>query len=68
MLLRHPELAPNVELLSKRMQGKGFVAALSAEVEIAFGLFKSQPRLVIDIGGNVGDYRAPRKTPDHASF
>ena len=56
ILLRHPELAPNIELLSKRIQGKGFETTLSAEVEIAFGLFKSNPKLVVDIGGNIGDY------------
>ena len=62
----HPMLAPQVEQLAAYIQGKGYGAAtVEHECQLVQQLLNREPLLVIDIGGNVGDYTAEirRKYP-----
>jgi FkbM family methyltransferase len=63
---RHPMLAPQVEQLAAYIQGKGYGAAtVEHEFQMVQQLLDREPRLCIDIGGNVGEYTAEirRKYP-----
>ena len=56
---QHPVLAPQVEQLAAYIQGKGFGAStIEHECQMIKQLVTHDPLLVIDIGGNVGDYAA----------
>ncbi len=66
ILNQHPELAPQVEQISAYIQGKGYGAAtVEYECEMVKQLLAVEPKVVIDIGGNVGNYAAEirRKYP-----
>jgi FkbM family methyltransferase len=56
-LTTHPSLAPFVETASKLRQGKGYSTNLSEEVTNALMIIPN-PKLIIDVGANVGDYTA----------
>lgn len=58
VLTKHPELAPSVENLSQRIQGKGWGTTLENEVVTLRRFLPSPPYLAIDIGGNVGNFTA----------
>lgn len=48
-----------VEKLTAYMQGKGMGASsITKEIQTALGLLNQKPELVIDIGGNIGNYTA----------
>ena len=67
IITQHPLLAPQIENIAAVIQGKGFGAAsIEHEVNACFQLLNRAPRLVIDIGGNIGDYTAElrRRGPD----
>lgn len=53
------QLARKVEKAAARLQGKGYgTATIARENALVHRLLGSEPRLAVDIGGNVGEYTA----------
>jgi FkbM family methyltransferase len=67
LLTQHPELAQHVERLAQNIQGKGYgTATIAQENEVVHALLGKEPTLVVDIGGNAGEYTAEvrRRNPN----
>lgn len=58
IIKEHPDLAPNIAHLANRALGINYVPSLSQEFDQVCRLFRSSPKLTIDIGGNHGNYTA----------
>jgi FkbM family methyltransferase len=56
---RHSNLAPRIEQFAQYVQGKGYNSDnLADEIRNTASLLTESPSLIIDIGGNVGNYTA----------
>jgi FkbM family methyltransferase len=56
---REPQLAAHLEHIAALAQGKGYgTATVLEEVRTILQLLGSAPTLMVDIGGNIGDYTA----------
>ncbi len=59
VISRFPSLAEHIEQMAANAQGKGFgTATIEQEVNCMHHLFRGQPALAIDVGGNIGNYTA----------
>lgn len=63
-IYKHPEIAPRIEAMAAMVQGKGAILTTSEEFECIFKLFLTPPKLIIDIGGNIGDYTSEIRAKD----
>jgi FkbM family methyltransferase len=55
-LNQHPTLAPQIQALAGISQGKGYTPTIAQEFDSVSNFFSIPPKLIVDIGGNVGDY------------
>lgn len=56
---QHPNLAADIEKIAAYAQGKGYGAAtIEQEVSLLQQLLQCQPKIAIDVGGNIGNYTA----------
>lgn len=56
---QHPILAPQIELLTLAIQGKGYgTSTIEQETKMVHQLLNRDPKVAIDIGGNIGEYTA----------
>jgi FkbM family methyltransferase len=58
IIAHHPVLAPSVETICQKIQGKGWSSTLEFEVNTLLSFLGYPPRLAVDVGGNRGDYTA----------
>jgi FkbM family methyltransferase len=67
IISEHPEVAHQIEQLAHLAQGKGYgTASIQQENEVTHALLGKNPKLAMDIGGNVGEYSAEirRRNPE----
>jgi FkbM family methyltransferase len=56
---QHPILASHIEQVASIAQGKGWgTATIVHENAMVLKLLKKEPKIAVDIGGNIGDYSA----------
>ncbi len=61
---QHPEIAPRIQAMATQVQGKGYALPISQEFDRICNLFLAPPKLIIDVGGNVGDYTGEIRARD----